>query len=110
MNIHDAFPSKYMNGKNTKNGTSLTIKDVREELVGKDNVARQVIRWSDADHLPLILNKVNAMQLADMFGEETDTWRGCKVKLNVEKVGYMGEVHDAVRIAPALQQAEALQF
>ena len=107
MNIHDAYPSSYMNGKNAKHGTSLIIQQVREEAVGVDKQARQVIHWSDANQLPLVLNKTNAMRLADMFGAETDAWKGCKVAINVEKVGYMGEVHDAVRLAPALQEAEA---
>jgi hypothetical protein len=107
MNIHDAYPSSYMNGKNTESGTSLVIREVKEETVGKDNVTRPVLHWSDTEQLPLVLNKTNAMTLADMFGKETDTWRGCQVQVNVEKVAYMGEVHDAVRLAPALQQAEA---
>jgi hypothetical protein len=49
----------------------------------------------------LLLNKTNALFLANALGDESDTWPGCWLELRRENVMYMGKSVAGIRVTAA---------
>ena len=62
------FRSKFLKGDDIEAGETVTIKDVRDELVGKDRKLKPVLYMEEYDR-GIILNKTNARALVK------DPWR-----------------------------------
>jgi hypothetical protein len=79
---------------------TLTISDVKiVKLEGEDGTSkdRGVVYFKETDR-GLVLCKTNALCLAQMFGPNTDSWRGKHVTLFSTKVSVGPEMKDGIRI------------
>jgi len=95
---------KFLNAELAKTeglyGEELTIKDVElREINGKQKL---VLRFFETEHM-LVLNRTNAIILAENFGEDTDNWMGRQLKLKQVKRVFQGKLVDAIEVDPVTQ-------
>jgi hypothetical protein len=103
MRTSDAFPSNYLRAADLKGKTPIvTIDRVVMETLGRES--KLVVYFRKAEK-GLVLNKTNAMAIADLAGtEETDDWPGKKIRLIQAMVEYQGKREPAVRVEDARGQ------
>lgn len=106
MDINSSFPSNYLKAADLQNKTvKLTIRTVIEEKMGSD--IRPVLYFQGKDK-GMVLNKTNAMTIAQMFGPETDNWNGGTIEVFPAFVDYQGKQVQGLRVRmPVQQQAPA---
>ena len=99
MAIMSKFTSKFLKGENIEAGETVTIKDVRDELVGSPQEAKPVVYLHEHDE-GIILNKTNAKALVKVFGDDETTWPGKKIVLTTvpTRNPSTGEEIDAIRM------------
>jgi hypothetical protein len=96
MRISEAFPSRYLRAADVKVATVCTIRGVvMEQLM--DGKSKPVIYFNNAQK-GLVLNKTNASRIADVLGDDTSSWLGKEVMLDVETVPFRGEAVPAIRV------------
>jgi hypothetical protein len=78
MAIMAKFPSKFLKGDDIEAGETVTVKQVRDELVGLDQEEKPIVYFSEYDR-GVILNKTNAKALVRVFGDDEAKWPGKKV-------------------------------
>lgn len=101
MKISNAFPSKYLRSEDLEMGKQykVTIDRVLVEDVGRENNPehKPVVYFVGAKK-GMVLNKTNAMTLATLFGDETDSWPGREIYLFVAMTTMMGEPTKGLRL------------
>lgn len=97
MKATDIFPSKYLRaGDLNGHEPIVTIDRVALETLGDDS--KPVVYFQGKDK-GLVLNKTNWAAIVDITKEDdSDLWRGAKVKLFTARVEFQGKRVDAVRI------------
>ena len=95
-----AFPSKYLSSADLDGREPVvTIDRVVSENIGDD--LKLVVYFAGKDK-GVVLNKTNANAIADITGEDdTDAWKGHKIKLITVKVEFQGKRVPAIRIEEA---------
>ena len=82
---------KYLGGAHLNGDTTLTIEEVTVEKMENDGKLKLCLHFSEADVLPLLLNKTNTRTLQELHGDETDEWLGAVITLwfdpSVEFIG-----------------------
>ena len=98
MNIHGCFPSHYIKADLLKPGQELelTVREVKLEEVD-DGVSKPVL-YFQGKQAGLVLNRVNANTLADVWGAETDAWMGKEVILFRTMTEYQGRRVPCLRL------------
>jgi len=103
MKVSDAFPSKYLKGKDLKNpdGTPkppaiVTIRKVEYETF--QNGEGSHVMFFQGKNKGLILKKTKALLIEDSYGDEMDTWAGKPLVLSSGSVMYQGNRYDTVEI------------
>jgi hypothetical protein len=100
MDINTLFPSKYLKGEDLGGReVTVTIKEMKIEKLGAgpDKEDKPVLYFERATK-SLILNRTNALVIADLYGPETSAWRGKRVTLYSERLRAFGKTHDAIRV------------
>ena len=108
MDIHKALPSKskWITAEDVGERYGFRIRDVTMEDVG-DGDQKPVVWPEPADHLAKtengtpkgwVLNKTNASYLDNLYGSETDNWKGRGVILHTKMVEYQGKVVPGIRV------------
>ena len=99
-NINDAFPSKYLRAHDLGDKQPVVvINRAAFEQIGDD---RKLVVYFDGKEKGLCLNKTNANAIADLLNsQDTDDWKGHRIKLVVAKVDYQGKRVPAIRVEPA---------
>ena len=101
MNIHDLFPSKYLKATDFQGqGVTLMMVAVSIEDIG-DGEHRPLLRFDGAKK-GLLLNRTNARTIADLYGPETNDWRGQCVTLFPTTTDFRGATVDCIRVRPAV--------
>lgn len=96
MNINDAFPSNYVKATDLKGKEcTLTISRIAMEDIGGEH---KVVAYFQGTEKGMILNKTNSMNIATLYGPETDGWVGKSVLLYPTWVDFQGRSVEAVRI------------
>lgn len=99
MNINSAFPSKFLKASDLGGAEPIvTIDRVTEEEVGED---KKPVVYFQGKEKGVVLNKTNAMNIAEAYGPETTNWRDQKVVLFTTWVDFQGKSVEAIRIRPA---------
>jgi hypothetical protein len=100
MKISDLFPSKYVKAADL-NGKPFTLaikKLVIEEMGhGNEKEKKPVLYFSNAAK-GLVLNRTNAMIIANLYGDESDGWVGKRVTIYPTKVRAFGQMQDCIRV------------
>jgi hypothetical protein len=107
INIKEYIESKsnYLNSKTAVDGSVVTINEIRQENdIGEKKEEALVAHWQEAAVKPLILNKTNLLTLAELFGEQTDAMKGCRVGISVQPASFMGKLVPSVRLVAATAQ------
>jgi hypothetical protein len=100
MSILAKFPSKYLKGDDIEPGETVTIKEVRDELVGMDQDCKPVLYLEEYKR-GIVLNKTNATAVARTYGDDETTWPGKQLVLRTEPVSFKGETTNAIRMQAA---------
>lgn len=98
MNIYDQFSSNYLKAADLQ-GRRIRVKVERlgQETVGQEG---KWVMYFERAKKPLILNRTNAMTIAEVWGPETDNWVGGELELFSMKVPFQGKLTDALRVNP----------
>lgn len=101
MKINDAFPSTYISANDITKPTTVTIKHCSMELVGTGHDAKDklVLGFENAKK-GMVLNKTNAMSIADLHGDDTDRWIGQSIELYSTQVTGPNGLTRGVRVRP----------
>ncbi len=70
------------------------------ELREIKGVKKLVVEFEELDEYCLVLNKTNAMILADAYGLDTDYWVGKSICIKKVKRPYQGKIVDAIEVVP----------
>ena len=105
MHIDDMTPSKYLKRSDVEPPKIVTISDLKQENLARDNEAKKM-RWTmsfEELDKPLVLNKTNLKRTAKALNtEETDEWIGKKIMLYFdEEVEFGGEQVGGIRVTSA---------
>ena len=86
MSIMSRFPTKYLKGDDIEAGETVTIKEIRDELVGSTQEVKPVVYLHEHER-GIILNKTNAKSLVKVFGDDETTWPAIagRAKLTIVK-------------------------
>lgn len=100
MNIAEVYPSRFIRAIDLgdKKRVVLEIDRVEMEKMGQPPEEKPVLYFKKAKR-GLVLNKTNAYTIADMYGPETDNWKGKPVVLTVDTIYAFGEQMDVIRVA-----------
>lgn len=102
MNIHDEFPSKYLKASDIEQDVTVTMRDVQREDVGDD---RKPVLYVEEFDKGIVLNKTNANNIAEVYGPNTDQWRGGQMTLATAMVDFQGRSTRALRLYPPPRQS-----
>ena len=99
MSILSRFPSKFLKGDDIEAGETVTIKEVRDELVGSPQEAKPVV-YLHEHNKGVVLNKTNAKALVKDLGDDENAWPGRKIVLTTvpTRNPQTGEDIDAIRM------------
>jgi len=82
MKRSEAFPSKYMSKDDVKVPIRVIMISVGKEILSSDNGEEsKPVLYLDNDRKPLILNNINWMTIEDMYGDDSDSWKGKDIEL-----------------------------
>src|SRR3990167_1094296 len=97
MKATDVFPSKYLRAADLDGHEPIvTVDHVEVETLGDE---RKPVVYFVGKEKCLVLNKTNFSAITDISGQDdTDNWRGVKVKLITARVEYQGKRVPAIRI------------
>lgn len=97
MNIHDLFPSKYLKASDFQGqDVTLMMVAVSVEDIG-DGENRPLLRFDGAKK-GLLLNRTNARTIAELYGPETNDWRGRQVTLYPTTTDFRGAMVGCIRV------------
>ena len=100
----EMFPSRWLKGEDLQgHEPTVTIARVTFERIQQQDGTEEEkpVVWFQGKDKALILNRTNADAIAELYGDETDAWPGCSIKLVTERVSAFGKMHDAIRIRTA---------
>lgn len=99
MNIHDAFPSKFLAASDLKGRELIvTIEKVITEAVGKDQEMKAVV-YFQGKQKGVVLNKTNAKRIVEIVGSaQTDDWPGAQIKIYPTETEFGGETVECIRV------------
>ena len=104
MNINTAFPSTYLKAADL-DGRELTVTISEVVMMDVGDEEKPVIYFTGSDK-GLVANKTNAFEIADSYGEETESWSGRQITLYTTKVPFQGKLVDAIRVrVPSSREA-----
>lgn len=107
MTSIDEFFGNFLKVEDIKEDTSVTIKEVKTETIGREDDAKEkLIVYFKEFEKGLALNKVNSEALAEIIGSrEIEDWPKHQAVLYVDKnVTYGGKRVGGVRIKPKVEQ------
>ena len=102
MKMHEAFPGNYLTKDDVGDGLAVCMDRVEiEELNARDGGVETKPVLHLRDEKPLVLNKENWQLIADLFGEDSDAWRGHRIELHVDPhVQFGGKRVGGIRVRP----------
>ncbi len=88
---------------------TLTIKEVKTEKVDsqKGESKRKVAVYFDGARKPLLANVTNCKTIANLYGTDTDRWKGKTITLYPTTTSAFGEVVECIRIRPIVGASSA---
>lgn len=102
MKMSELYPSKFLKGDDIEQETLVVIARLVFEKL-KDDDGREeekpVLMFKGVEK-GLVLNKTNALRIAEQHGDETDNWPGKRITLTTESVTAFGKTQWAIRVKP----------
>lgn len=101
MDINAAFPSKFIKAADLQGqDVTVTIARFALESVDEDSGELKPVIYFAGHQRGLVLNKTNAITIADLYGTETERWIGRPVTLYPTHCQYGAKMVDCIRIRP----------
>lgn len=96
MRMSAAFPSEYLKAADLV-GKRVKIKMDRVEMkdIGGDHKPVLFLLGTDKK---IVLNKTNANEIIDAYGDDTDDWHGKTIELYEARVDFQGKKVQAIRV------------
>ncbi|MET4238554.1 hypothetical protein AB7Z32_23950 [Bradyrhizobium sp. 482_C4_N1_1] len=96
MNINEAFPSKYLSAADLQ-GRPATVRmgEVNSEVLDRET---KLILSLQGKKKQMVLNKTNAMAIAELHGAETNDWYDKVIEIYATEVEFQGKMTDAIRV------------
>ena len=96
MDINAAFPSDYLRAADIPPGGAIQAVILDVQMVDFDEGSKPVVLLRERPSL--VLNKINAHAITDLYGSETDLWRGKTLTLIRSKTEMKGKQVDCIRV------------
>lgn len=104
MRVSDHYANNFLRADDfDARGRELTIQSVEVETVGKED--KPVVHFVGEDKT-LPLNKTNALEIAEIHGDEMDEWTGKKIRIYQTKTEYNGRRVPCMRVSEPLSAGE----
>jgi hypothetical protein len=98
MKVSDAFPSRYLKAADlNEKKLTLTITRYEIEEMGENNETKPVL-YFEKSQKGLVLNKTNAVEISEAYGDEMNSWKGRRITLVPVRVTFKGERKAAIRV------------
>lgn len=105
MDIGAAFPSNWLKAADLQGrSVRVTIKEVVSEDIGDGH---KPVVYFQKGNKGLVLNKTNAMAIAEIYGNDTDAWTGAIVEVFPDKTQFQGRRVDCLRVRVPHDAAQA---
>lgn len=102
-NINSLFPTKYVKAADLQ-GQDLTLQIAGLSIEKmEDGSMEPVVKFANHNQ-GLVLNKTNALTIAEMYGEDYDRWGGRPITLYPTQCDFAGKRVDCIRIRPNMPQ------
>lgn len=102
MRMSAAFPSAYLKAADLANRrVKIQMDRVEMEDIGGDH--KPVLYFLGTDK-KMVLNKTNASEIIDTYGDETTEWRGKFIELYEARVDFQGKKVQAIRVNALLKE------
>lgn len=96
MDINAAFPSNWLKASDLQGrAVRVTIKEVVSEDIGDGH---KPVVYFQKGNKGLVLNKTNALAIAEIYGNDTDNWTGAIVEVFPDKTQFQGRRVDCLRV------------
>lgn len=107
MRISEQFAGNYFKAADLPQPRVLTIQAVELAALpeGETKPAVQFV----GEQQQLMLNKTNAFVLAEMFGDDSDAWKGRPVELYATTTTFSGRTVPCIRVRPPQPSQPVLQ-
>jgi hypothetical protein len=104
MRISEAFSGNYLKATDLPQPRVLSMVTVTVETIGEEKSSKPVLRFH-GEQRGLVLNKVNSMEIAAWYGDDTQGWTGQPVELYSTTTFFSGRQVPCIRVRrPAMQQ------
>jgi hypothetical protein len=95
VKISSAFPSKYLRAADLQGKqATVVISHATMETIGDDELP---VLYFSGKEKGLVLNKTNANTIANVFGDDTEDWRGGEIVLFETTVDFQGKTMPTIR-------------
>ena len=104
MKISEAFSGNYLKATDLPQPRVLSMVTVTVESIGEEKSSKPVLRFH-GEQRGLVLNKVNSIEIAGWYGDDTAAWAGQPVELYSTTTFFSGRQVPCIRVRrPAMQQ------
>ena len=105
MRISDQFPSDYLRAIDVESEMTLVMTNVAMQKLGDDE---KPVLYFDGKEKGMVLNKTNAGTISELYGDDTNDWRGEAITLFSAMVSFQGKTVPSIRVkAPSKKRAAA---
>ena len=104
MKISEAFAGNFLKAADLPQPRVFTMATVFAETIGEEKQSKPILRFL-GEQRGLVLNKVNSIEIAGWYGDDTSSWTGQLVELYSTTTYMQGKQVPCIRVRrPALQQ------
>jgi len=97
MRISEAFSGNYLKATDLPQPRVLSMVTVTVETIGEEKSSKPVLRFH-GEQRGLVLNKVNSMEIAAWYGDDTAAWTGQPVELYSTTTFFSGRQVPCIRV------------
>ncbi|MFH1921475.1 MAG: hypothetical protein ABIP48_16540 [Planctomycetota bacterium] len=104
MDVTEFLTGNYLTAAEIKTPTTVTIKGAERELVGVgQNQQTKLVVYFDQLQKGLVANKTNLGVIANLYGTNSEAWKGKPLELYSEMVSFQGRQVPGLRVRAAPQ-------
>ena len=105
MLLDEMFPTNTLKAEDLERGDATAV-IARIEMEKFDEGPKPVLYFQNTEKR-LILNKINANSIADIYGKDTAQWIGQPITMGMDWTDYQGRRTKCIRIRPQMIQPQA---
>ena len=103
MKISELYPRRFARGSDLKGPATVTIKEItQKELHPAGRPVKKFVLWFTETPRGVILTRPLALQLAEILGDDTASWKDQKITLYSEPMNVAGRPCIAIRARSVL--------